>query len=150
MAFNIMNDHKFSINTAATGATETFSPVAKGISSAEPTFNEETADDSYMDGDGFSETDIIRIQPSIAFEGHRDYEDEAQNFIYSKVLSVGAGRRTTFKWEQPDGSILTGPCTIASIEGPGGGSGEKGAISFEIRFNGKPTFTPAPAPPSGS
>ena len=59
MPFELMNAHKFSINTTPEGSTESFALLAKGFNSAEPSFNEETAQDKYFDGGGFSETDVI-------------------------------------------------------------------------------------------
>lgn len=138
MPFNLMYDHLFEIETG--GAT--FVPLATGINNVEPANNEELAQDRYLDGQGFGETDVIAAQLTLAFSGHRNYGDAAQDFIYSKTLSVGNSRRTNFRWTQPDGSIFEGDATIANIGGPSGDAGAKGEISFEIHFNGTPTYTP--------
>src|SRR5690625_2772325 len=125
MSFEIMNEHQFNINTTPDEETETMSRLAAGIMSAEPAFNDEIAQDKYLDGGGFSETDVIGMQVTIAFSGHRNYEDEAQNYIFDKAFGIGKTRRTNFEWTQPDGSVLSGDCTIANIEGPGGEAGAK-------------------------
>lgn len=137
--FNLMNEHTFEILTAA---PSTYSLVAGGINNVEPSNNEELAQDKYLDGGGFGETDVIGAQLTLAFTGHRKYGNAAQDFIYSKSLSLGTSRRTTFRWTQPDGSVFTGDATIANINGPSGDAGAKGEISFEIHFNGEPTYTP--------
>lgn len=120
-----------------------FARLAAGISTMEPQPNDELAQDIYLDGEGYGETDIIGAQLVIACTGHRLYGDPAQDFIFSKVLETGPGRRTTLRWTQPNGDVLEGPITIANISGPGGDAGAKGEIGFELHFNGKPTFTPA-------
>lgn len=147
MGFELMNAHNFRINTTPGVVPGTLAAIAKGITNVEPSNNEELSQDKYLDGDGFGETDVIGAQTVLAFTGHRDYEDAAQNFIFGKLLELGASRRTNFEWTEPDGGMFTGNCTIANISGPSGGAGSKGEISFEIHFNGKPTYT---APPAGA
>lgn len=137
MAFNLMHEHQFEIETES----ETFAPLAAGITSAEPANNEEMAQDRYFDGNGFSETDVIGAQLVITFSGHRLYGDEAQDFIFGKALDIGDARRTNFRWTEPDGGSFEGDCTIANISGPSGDAGAKGEVSFEIHFNGNPEYT---------
>lgn len=136
--FPLMYEHTFELETAAS----TWSPLAGGINNVEPSGNEELAQDKYLDGGGFGETDVIGGQLTLAFSGHRKYGDAAQDFIFSKTLSLGNARRANFRWTQPDGSVFTGSATIANISGPSGDAGAKGEISFEIHFNGTPAYTP--------
>lgn len=120
----------------------TYARLARGISSFEPDPNEEIAQDNYLDGDGFGETDVTGAQLIVSVDGHRLYGDSAQDFIYGLQMELGPKRRTSFRLTMPDGAIFEGPCTIVNIAGPGGSAGEKGAISFEIHFSGKPEYTP--------
>jgi hypothetical protein len=140
-----MNAHSFSINTTPGTIPGTLAVIAKGISSVEPSNNEELSQDKYLDNDGFGETDVIGAQTVLSFSGHRYYGDAAQDFIFGLQLELGTKRRTNFEWTEPDGGKFAGSCTIANISGPSGAAGSKGEISFEIHFNGKPTYTP-PAP----
>lgn len=140
--FLLQSKNKMEIDVSP-DSTEQFEPLAAGITSMEPDPNEETAQDRYFDGEGFAETDVIGAQLVLSIEGHRHYGDPAQDYIYSKQIEVGPNRRTKFRLTLPDGATFEGPCTIANIVGPGGAAGEKGAISFEVHFNGKPEYTPA-------
>lgn len=142
----LQSEHQFEIRTdpEAVGAG-VFAVLAAGITSFEPSFNEEVAQDQYLDGDGYGSSSVTGGQLVISFEGHRKYGDEAQDYIYGLKYSLGTGRETEFRWTEPDGTITTGDVTIASIEGPSGDANSKGEISFEIHFNGKPTETEAPA-----
>lgn len=144
MSFELMNSHSFKIKTGvdSTTSTDIMSAIAKGISNVEPNNNEELSQDKYLDGNGFGETDVIGAQTILTFTGHRYYGDEAQDFIFGKILELGNSRRTNFEWTEPDGGKFAGDCTIANISGPSGDAGAKGEISFEIHFNGKPTYTP--------
>src|SRR5690554_4126915 len=98
MAFNLMYEHTFEIQTGEDETTQEpiYSPLAAGIMSAEPANNEELSQDRYFDGTGFGETDVIGAQLVITFSGHRDYDDEAQNYIFEQLLKLGDSRRTRF------------------------------------------------------
>lgn len=142
MSFFLMNTHKFEIDTTSGGPTPTWATLAAGIKNVAPSNNEKTAQDFYMDGNGFGTTDVIQAQVTLQFTADRDYKDDAQNYIMGLALEVGTSRRTQFKWTEPDGGVFTGDCTIANITGPSGDAGAKGEVKFEIHFNGKPTYTP--------
>lgn len=139
--FNLMYDHKFEIDISEGSTEENFVPLASGINNVEPANNEETSQDVYLDGGGFTETDVISAQLILAFAGHRDYDDKAQNFIFGKLLTLGDKRRVPFRWTEPDGGKFEGECTIANLEGPSGDAGAKGEITFEMHFAGKPEYT---------
>lgn len=140
--FQLMNTHKFEINTVPGSTPGTFAVIAAGIKNVAPSNNEKLAQDNYLDGQGFGSTDVIQAQVILSFTGDRNYGDAAQEFIMGLLLDVGASRKTDFKWTEPNGGLFTGPCTIANISGPSGDAGGKGEIKFEIHFNGKPTYTP--------
>ncbi|MER2057243.1 MAG: capsid protein [Niallia sp.] len=123
------------------------SRLAAGLSSVEFSNNEEVDQTAYLDGEGFSSSDVTGGQMILSFSGHRDYDDAAQNYIYSLLTEFGESRKTNFEWTTPNGDEFTGNITIANIEGPSGDANTKGEISFEIHFNGKPVFTPAPVTP---
>lgn len=144
--FELMFAHNFQIDTDP-GGTETLVPLKAGITNVEPANNEELDQTAYLDGDGYGTTDVIGAQTTLAFSGHRKYGDAAQDYIFGKQLDLGGGRRTKFEWTEPDGGTFKGDITIANISGPSGDAGAKGEISFEIHFNGKPTYTPAPTTP---
>ncbi|MBP1971579.1 hypothetical protein J2Z83_003730 [Virgibacillus natechei] len=141
--FLLQSKNKLEINTSPNNGEENYARLAKGISSMEPDPNEEIDQASYLDGDGFAESDVTGAQLIVSCDGHRYYGDEAQDFIYGLQMELGPARRTTFRLTLPDGSKFEGPVTVANIVGPGGEANTKGEISFELHFNGKPTYEPA-------
>ncbi|WJQ02858.1 capsid protein [Geobacillus stearothermophilus] len=141
----LQSAHRFDINITPDLSPGTYARLAAGLNNFEPSFNEEVAQDTYLDGDGFASSAVTGAQLTLSFSGHRLYGDPAQDFIFEKAFDLGPGRETDFKWTLPDGTLIQGPCTIANIEGPSGDANAKGEISFEIHFNGRPTVTP-PAP----
>ncbi|MFC7800095.1 MULTISPECIES: phage tail tube protein [Terrabacteria group] len=139
----INSSHKFFIDITPDGTERTWSRLAKGLSSFDPSLNEENDQTQYLNTGTMKQTTVTGGQQTIAFEGHRYYGDEAQEYVFSKKYKVGPDRETNFKWEEPNGNIIECPCTIATIEGPGGDAGAKGEISIEIHLNGEPTETTA-------
>jgi hypothetical protein len=138
----LQSQHLFELNTTPGTQPGNYVRLGAGLNNFEPSFNEEVDQSTYLDGDGFGESDVTGAQLILTFSGHRKYGDPAQDFIFSKAFSLGEERKTDFRWTQPDGTIIEGPCTIANIEGPSGDANSKGEISFEIHFNGRPTVTP--------
>lgn len=143
--FELMYKHKFEINTTPGTEPGTLVQIAKGVKNVAPAINENLDQTPYLDGNGFSTSEVIGAQLTLAFTADRDYDDAAQNFIFGKMIALGAARHATFTWTEPDGGKFTGDCTIANIAPPSGDAGAKGECSFEIHFNGQPTYTP-PAP----
>lgn len=136
--------NKYSINIAANGTLpEEWSPIAGGISTVDPSFEDETDDTSYYDGEGFGNEEVTGVRASLSFTGHRKYDDDAQNFIAGKQFEVGNDRKADLKWEQPDGTVITGNVTLSNIKTTGGDANSKQEFEFTATFNGKPTVTPA-------
>jgi hypothetical protein len=144
-AFLLNHGYGFSITEGLTGVTKL--EIAAGITSVDPDSNEETDESYYYDGGGAATVDVTGIQMSYSFEGHRDYNDDAQNYIYSLRDTTGPQRKTIFEVTEPDGTIISGPATILEIKAPGGDANSKGEIEFTITYDGLPTVTPAPVTP---
>lgn len=124
-------------------STATYKRLAAGLTSADPSLNEETDQTTYLDGNGFGSTDVIKKQFTIAFSGHRVKGDAAQDFIMAKLLSLGDDLKTNFRRTDKFGNIISGACTIVGIDDGGGDAGAKVEIAFEVHLNGFPTLTPA-------
>lgn len=147
MGFKLMNAHIFEVDTTPTAEAPTWASVAKGIKNVSIGTNEEIDQTAYLDAQvGFKESDVVGAQLVLTFTADRKYDDEAQNYIFGMLLELGASRRTKFRHTEPDGGIFEGPVTIANITPPSGDAGAKGECSFEVHFNGKPTYTPPSIP----
>ena len=144
-AFLLNHGYEFSITEGVLGATPLI--LAAGITSVDPDANEEVSEDYYFDGGGAATVDVTGLQLSYSFEGHRDYNDEAQNYIMSLRNQTGPARKTNFVVTEPNGDKYKGVATISEIKAPGGDANAKGEIEFTITFDGLPTFTAAPVTP---
>lgn len=147
--FLLESGHKFFINTTPQELTDTYVRLGKGISSFDPQFNDEIDQTAYLDGDGRGTTTVTGNQLVIAFEGHRYYTDDAQDYIMALAFEIGCDRETDFRWIEPNGEVHYGAVTIANITGPSGDANAKGEIAFEVHFNGEPSFLPSPTAPTG-
>lgn len=145
IAFALNYTNLYEINIAPTSSTKRWARVGAGINSVSWGGNETVSQDPYYDGDGLAESDVTGGQIVGTFSGNRKFGDPAQDFIAGMLLDFGAGRRTDFRWTQPDGSVLEGKCTVANINPQGGDPNAKEDFGFEIHFNGAPTLTPGSA-----
>lgn len=139
--FPLNYERKFEIDITPNGASETWAPIAAGINNISKEGNEVIDQTQYYDGEGVGSSEVTGGQPVWSFSGHRIDGDAAQDFIFSLDMSYGSARKTKFKATNPDGRVVTGPCTIANINENGGDANAKNEISFEIHANGKPSVT---------
>lgn len=121
------------------GGTASYVRVGSGFESASPSLNEDVVQKGYLDSDGGKTSHVTGFQLIYAFSGERDPADAAQNFVFSKLLSMGAARNTNFRTTGADGTVISGACSIVNIQPPGGAANDPQACGFDIHFNGKPS-----------
>lgn len=131
----------FELDTTPEGASRTWARLGDGLVSASPATNEKLDQKAYLDDDGGQTTEVTGFQLVYAFSGDRIPGNAAQDFIFSKVLDLGAARHTNFRATGADGTVILGECTIANIQLPGGDANSPAACGFELHLNGKPTKT---------
>ncbi|HNX64900.1 MAG TPA: hypothetical protein PKI60_06945 [Oscillospiraceae bacterium] len=138
-------DYKFSINTTPSAQTETFSQISDGFDNVSMALNEVLYQGSFLGDSGYGSTEVTGGQLTLTISGVRKIGDAAQDYIFGNAVknSFGSARKTTFKIEDPKGNIITGSCTLAKVTESGGAANQPNAISVEIHFNGKPTYTAA-------
>lgn len=145
IAFALNYTNLYLINTTPDAAEKTWERIGAGINSADWEGNENVAQDAYYDGEGQASSDVTGGQMVGTFSGHRKYGDPAQNFIASTLIDYGDGRKTDFRWVAPDGQILEGEVTLVNVKPGGGDPNAKSDFSFEVHFNGMPTYVPGEA-----
>lgn len=135
---NFQNLFELDINP---GGTASYVRLGAGIVSATPSNNETVDTKSYYNSDGAASSETTGFQYTWAFSGDKIIGDPAQDFIFSKLFSMGSGRKTNLRITGADGTVITGGVTIGNIVDGGGDANGTSAISFDIMFNGKPTLT---------
>jgi hypothetical protein len=129
--------HVIELDVAQSATEHDWRYALRGITSAQPSSDETTNDDTYYHNLGMTETDVEQVKASIDLSGHRMYGDPVQDFVQSLALKTGNDRRTFFRWTMPDGEFLEGSCTLTNIVlGSGmGDANAKGDFSFTIAIN---------------
>lgn len=113
--------------------------IAKGIKKSSPENNEKTDDFTDFSGDGTPEEQVIAKTRGRSFEGARDTDDKAQNFIAEKQDAVGDELLVWYK--EVDSTTKTqyeGPARLSGIEIGDGEASENESIKFKVVWTRKP------------
>jgi hypothetical protein len=146
--FSLNFQELYELDVTPQGASRTWVRLGAGISSADPSNNENIDQSAYIVDDGYGSSEVIGAQKTISFSGHRVVGDSAQDYIANIQYSLGNLRKTNFRFYDAGGNYLLGACTIANIDIGGGDAAAKTEIAFEIHFNGKPAYTPKSIAPA--
>ena len=113
--------------------------IAKGIKESAPENDAEDDDVAYFDGDGTKEKIITSKSRGRSFEGHRDYDDKAQNFVVEKEDAVADDLVVWYKEVTPDGkSYKEGLARLSEIEVGDGEASELETIKFQVNWSRTP------------
>lgn len=129
--------HIIELDITPEEASPTFAWAQRGILECAPESDETTSEDAYYHNLGQIATSVDAIKVAIAITGHRMYGDPVQDFVQSRALLTGKDRETHYRWTMPDGTVLTGDCTLADLV-PGSGMGEanaKGDFGYKLCLN---------------
>lgn len=134
------------IGTALADSTWTYATLGNGIDNIAEALNETVQQYFFMDDEGFATNHVTGMAPTFTLTGRRVVGDAAQDFIFGKKYGLDTNRQSSFKLVWDDAShtnTIVCDCTIANIQEWSGATTDDSAISFEIRFDGKPTLTQA-------
>lgn len=107
--------------------------IAKGIKESSPENDEETDDFADFAGDGTQEELVVSKRRGRSFEGLRDTDDKAQNFIADKQDAVGDDLLVWYKEVDATGKTqYEGPARLSEIEIGDGEASENESIKFKI------------------
>lgn len=136
--FILNYENEYFLDTTPDATTETWAPLAAGISNVSWSGNEVIDQTQYYDGNGLASSEVTGGQWVASVSGNRVVGDAAQDYVFSKMLTYGADRKTRFKWVRPDCKTITANVTIANIADSAGDANAKDEISFELHVNGAP------------
>lgn len=113
--------------------------IAKGIKDSSPDNDEKTDDFSDFAGDGTVEELVVSKKRGRSFEGLRDTDDKAQNFIADKQDAVGDDLLVWYKEVDSTGKTqYEGPARLSEIEIGDGEASENESIKFKIVWRRTP------------
>lgn len=132
------------IDTATSGAAESWAVLGEGIENLGETLNEVVYSGFYLHNEGYGNSEVTGMQPVVTVSGKRIVGDPAQEYIFDPARKYGLGDMRKSKLKLTIGNtVITCPVTIANIQELSGNTQDGSAISFELRFNGKPTVASA-------
>ena len=132
-----------SILTSGSSEAEMYSELADGIDNIAEALNEVVQQFFFLKDKGFATNHVTGMAPAYTFTGRRVMGDTAQDFI-GKKYSLDTDRQSKLKIAYTEGSTektISCNCTICNIQEFSGASTDDSAISFELRFDGKPTIS---------
>ncbi len=131
------------ISTTGDAEQATFAELSDGIDNLSEALNEVVQQYFFMSGQGFATNEVTGMAPAVTLTGRRIIGDPAQDYIFSKKYALGSERKTKFRLtflnSENKKEILECEVTICNMQEWSGATTDHSAISFEIRFNGKPT-----------
>lgn len=128
-------------------STSTWVTFGDGIENIDEALNETVQQYFFYSNKGFASNFVTGMAPAYTCTGRRIIGDPAQDYIFNAARKFGlmVERNTNFQISvgQADGTILqfTAPVTIANMKDIGGATTDGSPVSFEVRFNGRPTIT---------
>lgn len=135
------------IDTTPNGQQRTWEPFGEGIENFSEALNEVVQQYFFFSNKGYASNYVTGMAPAYTCTGRRIIGDPAQDYIFDAARKYGlmVERNTNFRISvgNADGTInqITCPITLANMTDLGGGTTDGSAVSFEVRFNGKPTMT---------
>ena len=141
---NILVQHQVTINIDITpGSSPTWTRL-EGFMDFTEALNEVVQQYFFLDNGGNGETEITGMQPVITMTGIRQFDSDAQNYIFQSTKKYGIlqERQTNIQVTYNDGTQTTtieAPVTFANIQEFSGATTDGTAISVELHFNAAPT-----------
>lgn len=132
----------WALDLTPNGASRTWARLGAGITTIDWNNNETVAEDAYYDSEGLTDPTVTGLQPTFSVSGDRKWGDPCQDYVAAMEFTTGENRRTNFRRVSPDGTVVSGPCTITNIVAGGGEANDKETFSFDIRLSSMPTVTP--------
>ena len=141
------------IDTTPNESTRTWVTFGEGVENITEALTETVQQYFFFANKGYASNYVTGMAPSYTCTGRRIIGDPAQDWIFNPARKFGlmVERNTNFRISMgnDDGTISQITCgvTIAKVTDMGGATTDGSTVSFEVRFNGKPTLATI-TPPS--
>lgn len=142
-ATNMYPCFKNTFKVGAASATATNSIA--GMSTFSPSFDGKVEEWTNYEDEGWTRHYMTGKTLTISLKGKRVVGDAGNDFIADMASKTGADCDGKFEWVFPSGAKLAFDCTF-DVKNIGGGESEGlDSLEFDVKSNGKPTYTPAAA-----
>ena len=136
-------ENQFKVNTAASGATATYSAIAD-METFSVSIDNNVEEWTPFTTEGWVRRLMTGKGLTISVSGKRNVGDAGNDKIAGMFNANGAAAQADFQWTFPDGAVLELTGAVVNVTNMGAGDSTAVApLEFEIMSNGKPTYTPA-------
>ena len=137
-------ENQFSIDiTGGDGSTAANNKTIADMESFSVAIDGNVEEWSPYDMEGWMRRMVTGKSIGITVSGKRNIGDDGNDYVAGITLKTGSDCETTVTWNFPSGAKLVIPCVINVTEWGAGDSRAVAPLAFEIKSNGKQTFTPA-------
>lgn len=137
-----VHENQFKVNTSAT-STASFNTIAD-CESFSVSFDNGVEEWTPFESEGWVRRLMTAKSITISVTGKRNIGDTGNDFIAGLACKNGREAEADFQWTFKDGSVLELSDAVINVTNVGAGDSTNVApLEFEVRSNGKPTFTPA-------
>jgi len=133
------------IDITPAGAARTWKALAAGIESFDASNNDNLDQRSFMNDNGYGNSEVIGKQFTLGFSGVRVWGDAAQDWLESISSELGDAVKSSLRITDAFGNVKTASCTFGNLVVSGGEAGARSTFSGEIHAHGKPARTPKAA-----
>lgn len=136
------------LGTSQQTSAWTYEDLGAGIDNVAEALNEVVQQYFFLVDQGFARNHVTGMAPAYTFTGRRVIGDPVQEFIFGAKYGLDTERQSSIELSYVNDEsatvTITCDCTICNIQEFSGASTDDSAISFEIRFDGKPEVTTTP------
>ena len=135
------------IDITPNGKAQMWAVFGNGIENFSEALNEIVQQYFFFSDGGYPRNYVTGMAPAYNCTGRRIIGDPAQDYIFNPARKYGlmVERNTNFRISvgAADGTVnrIVCPVTIANVTDLGGATTDGSAVSFEVRFNGKPVLS---------
>lgn len=140
IGFALNYTNLYLIDTTPDGETHTWARLGRGINTVSNNDSDSTEDYTDYASDGNTETEVTGGSHGYTFEGDRDYNNAAQNYVAGLRFEKGEGRKTYLKHIAPNGASIVTDGVVANIVDGGGDANARGTFSFDFNFGNDMEF----------
>lgn len=136
-------ENQFKINTAAAGATASYSPIAD-METFSVSIDNNVEEWTPFTTEGWVRRLMTGKSITIQVSGKRNVGDAGNDKVAGMFTANGTASQADVQWTFPDGGVLEMTGAVINVTNIGAGdSTAVGPLEFEVMSNGKPTYTAA-------
>lgn len=131
--------NQFQIETSAAGTEEKVMSDIADMETFSVAFDNGIEEWNPYDTEGWTRRLMTAKSVTISVKGKRNVGDAGNDTVAGMAFKNGSDVERDFKWNFPDGTVVTFPNSVINLKNPGSGDATAVAdLEFDVMSNGKP------------